>query len=125
MTYLRYPQLVGDTVVFVADDDVWLVPASGGTARRLTSDRAPVARPRLSADGTAVAWTSRRDGNPEVYWVPSPAARRSGSPGGTRPRPGCWAGRPTGASWPRRPAASRSPRGCGRGRLRSTASRES
>src|SRR5689334_20968834 len=70
MTYLRYPQLVGDTVVFVADDDVWLVPASGGTARRLTSDRAPAARPRLSADGTAVAWTSRRDGNPEVYWVP-------------------------------------------------------
>ena len=25
MTYLRYPHLAGDRIVFVADDDVWAV----------------------------------------------------------------------------------------------------
>lgn len=68
--YLRTPHLVGDTVVFIADDDVWSVPVSGGAATRLTSDRAPASRPRLSPDGTQVAWASRRDGMPEVYVTP-------------------------------------------------------
>lgn len=69
-TYLRSPHLSGDAVVFVADDDVWLVDASGGVATRLTSDNAPASRPRLSPDGGTVAWASRRDGVPEVYVVP-------------------------------------------------------
>ena len=69
-TYLRSPHLSGDAVVFVADDDVWLVDASGGAATRLTSDNAPASRPRLSPDGATVAWASRRDGVPEVYVVP-------------------------------------------------------
>lgn len=56
-------------LALVADDDVWLAPAEGGRARRLTVDRAPVAFPRLSPDGTLVAFTSRRDGLPEVYLV--------------------------------------------------------
>lgn len=78
MTYLRFPHLMGDGIVFVADDDVWRVPAEGGRAERLTSDRVPVSRPRLSADGSMLAWASRRDGNPEVYVAPvsgGPATR--------------------------------------------------
>lgn len=70
-TFLRSPHLSGDTVVFVADDDVWLVGESGGIATRLTSDLAPASRPRLSPDGAMVAWASRRDGVPEVYVVPA------------------------------------------------------
>ena len=70
-SYLRSPHLSGDTVVFVADDDVWSVPATGGSATRLTADAAPASRPRLSPDGSAVAWASRRDGTPEVYVVPT------------------------------------------------------
>ncbi len=69
-SYLRSPHLCGDTVVFVADDDVWTVPASGGRATRLTADASPASRPRLSPDGSAVAWASRRDGTPELYVVP-------------------------------------------------------
>ncbi len=54
--------------MFTADDDVWLTTTTGGRAVRLTSDRAPVARPKLSPDGHNVAWLSRRDGgNPEVH----------------------------------------------------------
>ena len=66
-TYLRYPHLNGDTLVLVAEDDVWTAPVGGGRAYRLTADAAPVARPRLSPDGTRVAWTSWREWAPEVF----------------------------------------------------------
>ncbi|HZZ96361.1 MAG TPA: S41 family peptidase [Jatrophihabitantaceae bacterium] len=78
MTYLRFPSVSGDHIVFVADDDVWRVGIDGGRAERLTSDRVPASRPKLSADGSLVAWGSRRDGNPEVYVAPvagGPASR--------------------------------------------------
>src|ERR1039458_824147 len=65
--YLRYPHLHGDLVTFVAGDDVWLGPAGGGRAWRLSADDVPVSYTRFSRDGTSVAWTSWRDGNPEVY----------------------------------------------------------
>jgi tricorn protease len=54
-------------LTFVADNDIWLAPAAGGRAWRVTSDRAPVSAPRLSRDGTLLAWTSHRDGSPEVW----------------------------------------------------------
>ena len=65
--YLRYPHLHGDLLVFAAEEDIWLAPAHGGRAWRLTADRAQVSYPRFSRDGTKIAWTSWRDGNPEVY----------------------------------------------------------
>ncbi|MCK2217782.1 PDZ domain-containing protein [Actinomadura sp. ATCC 31491] len=65
--YLRYPHLHGDLVTFVADDDVWLAPLDGGRAWRFTADRVPVSDPRFSPDGTRIAWTSSREGAPEVF----------------------------------------------------------
>ena len=65
--YLRYPHVHGDLLAFVAGDDVWLAPAGGGRAWPLTTDGAPVSYPRFSPDGTRIAWTSARDGGPEVY----------------------------------------------------------
>ena len=65
--YLRYPHIHGDLIVFASEDDIWLAPADGGRAWRLTSDRAQVSYPRFSRDGARIAWTSWRDGNPEVY----------------------------------------------------------
>jgi tricorn protease len=65
--YLRFPHLHGELLTFVADDDVWLAPVSGGRAWRLSADRAGASHPRLSRDGAAVAWTSQRDGAAEVY----------------------------------------------------------
>jgi len=65
--YLRYPHLNGDLLAFVAEDDVWLAPTAGGRAWRLTSDNVKAANPRFSPDGSKVAWTSWRDGQPEVY----------------------------------------------------------
>ena len=70
-TYLRYPHLSGESLVFVADDDVWLadLPGIGAAARawRVTADHVPVRRPRLSPDGSRLAWTSRREGQPEAF----------------------------------------------------------
>jgi len=65
--YLRYPHVHEDLVTFVAGDDVWLAPAGGGRAWRLSADGTPVSYPRFSRDGTRLAWTSWRDGQPEVY----------------------------------------------------------
>ncbi|MDQ1740434.1 MAG: tricorn protease [Pseudonocardiales bacterium] len=68
--YLRFPHIRGDQLTFVAENDVWLAGADGGQARRLTAEAVPVARPRLSADGSMLAWMSRRHGQPEVYLMP-------------------------------------------------------
>ncbi len=65
--YLRFPHVHGDVVAFVADDDVWLAPAAGGRAWRVSADHAGASHPRISRDGTMIAWTSGRDGPPEVY----------------------------------------------------------
>ncbi|MDR2896994.1 MAG: PDZ domain-containing protein [Propionibacteriaceae bacterium] len=65
--YLRYPDVRGQELVFVADDDVWAAPLAGGRAWRLTSDHAPVADPLLSPDGSRLAWTSWRSGSADVY----------------------------------------------------------
>src|SRR5690242_15917998 len=76
--YLRYPHIHGDLLAFTAGDDVWLAPTAGGRAWRLTADDVPVSYPRFSRDGSQLAWTSWRDGNPEVYAADTeggPAAR--------------------------------------------------
>ncbi|MFE9168002.1 S41 family peptidase [Streptomyces kebangsaanensis] len=68
--YLRFPHPHGELVAFTAEDDVWLAPLDGGRAWRVSADNVPVNHPRLSPDGTTVAWTSTRDGAPEVHVAP-------------------------------------------------------
>jgi tricorn protease len=65
--YLRYPHVHGDLLAFVAEDDVWVASIGDGRARRLSADHVPVTHPRFSPDGQWVAWTSLRDGDPELY----------------------------------------------------------
>ncbi|MFF4014236.1 S41 family peptidase [Streptomyces sp. NPDC001843] len=69
-SYLRFPHLRGESVAFTAEDDVWLAPLDGGRAWRVSADNVPVNHPRISPDGTTVAWTSTRDGAPEVHIAP-------------------------------------------------------
>ncbi|MGY5033185.1 S41 family peptidase [Streptomyces sp. 900116325] len=65
--YLRYPHVQGELIAFTAEDDVWLAPLDGGRAWRVSADNRPVSQPRISPDGAHVAWTSTRDGAPEVH----------------------------------------------------------
>jgi tricorn protease len=69
--YLRHPTIAGETLVFVTEDDLWTVPAGGGDARRLTADLVEVERPVLSRDGARVAFTSKAQGQPEVFVMPA------------------------------------------------------
>ncbi|MGW0820002.1 S41 family peptidase [Streptomyces sp. NPDC002845] len=68
--YFRYPHLHGESVAFTAEDDVWVAPLDGGRAWRVSVDNVPVNHPRISPDGTTVAWTSTRDGASEAHIAP-------------------------------------------------------
>src|SRR5262245_18856522 len=69
---LRFPSLTpdGKTVVFAWRGDVWRAPVAGGNATRLTLNEAQDTKPRVSPDGTRIAFTSRRTGNYDVFTMP-------------------------------------------------------
>lgn len=65
--YYRFPTVHDSTVVFVSEDDLWSVELSGGVARRLTANPGSVFYPVFSPDGSTLAFTSRDEGQPDVY----------------------------------------------------------
>ena len=68
--YYQHPTLHGDVIVFVAEGDMWRVPAGGGLARRLTTHPAEEGNPVISPDGRTVAFTARYEGPAELYTMP-------------------------------------------------------
>ncbi|MFO8234831.1 MAG: PDZ domain-containing protein [Bacteroidales bacterium] len=64
---LRFPDIHKDKVVFVSAGDIWLVPASGGNAKRLTIHDGEEKFPKFSPDGELIAFTGEYDGNADVY----------------------------------------------------------
>ncbi len=69
--YLRQPSIAGETVVFVADDDLWRVGADGGVAHRLTAGLGEPATPCLSPDGRWIAYVGRDEQHAEVWLMPA------------------------------------------------------
>lgn len=69
--YLRQPTLQGDRIVFVADDDLWTVAATGGVARRLTAGLSEPSTPCLSPDGRWLAFVGRDEHHPDVHVMPA------------------------------------------------------
>ncbi|MFB6491330.1 MAG: hypothetical protein TU35_008890 [Thermoproteus sp. AZ2] len=71
--YLTQPDIYGDAVAFVAEDDLWLY--SGGRAYRLTSDFGVVLRPRFSPDGRWIAFARLQQTDQgtlaEAYVIPA------------------------------------------------------
>ena len=68
---LRFPAMHGNIVVFSYAGDLYTVPASGGVARKLTSDVGYEMFARFSPDGKWIAFTGQYDGNTEVYVMPA------------------------------------------------------
>jgi tricorn protease-like protein len=46
--YLLFPHIHDDLLCFVAEDDVWIAPAGGGRAWRLSADNAAASHPRFT-----------------------------------------------------------------------------
>ncbi len=68
---LHYPDIHGDTIAFVYAGDIWTVPASGGTATRLTSDPGLELFPKFSPDGRWIAFSAQYDGTRQVWVIPT------------------------------------------------------
>lgn len=69
--YKRFPTIYHDSIVFVAEDDLWLVESSGGRAERLTAGVAEIKTPAFSPDGTFLAFVGETEGPGEVYVMQS------------------------------------------------------
>ena len=72
---LRFPDVSAEQIVFVYAGDLWTVPKTGGTARRLSSPRGREMFPKFSPDGQLIAFSGNYDGNTDVYIVSAQGGR--------------------------------------------------
>jgi len=68
--FLRRPTVSHDLVAFEYGGDLWIVPRTGGEARRLTSTPSEETDPQFSPDGSLIAFTAKIAGNSDVYVLP-------------------------------------------------------
>jgi tricorn protease len=70
--YFSQPAISENSIVFISDDDLWLVSRQGGVARRLTAHRGFVSSPVFSPDGKSIAYISSEAGvEHDVYLMPA------------------------------------------------------
>jgi tricorn protease len=67
---LRHPTVSHDMVAFEYGGDLWVVPRTGGDARRLTATPSLETDPYFSPDGSQIAYTATVAGNTDVYVIP-------------------------------------------------------
>ena len=67
--YYQRPTLMGNNLVFVFEDDLWLRDLSSDSpiAYRLTANPGRVNDPQLCPDGVHLAYTSLDEGHPEIF----------------------------------------------------------
>src|SRR5438105_2919410 len=74
--YVRYPHIHQDRIVFVSEDDLWLVSSEGGRAERLTAGVDEISHPRFSPNGQEILYASNAgqfSHRYEVIYAISPA----------------------------------------------------
>ncbi len=67
----RQPTISKTQIAFTYAGDLWIVPKTGGDARRLTTGIGVETNPYFSPDGSWIAFTGDYDGNTDVYVIPA------------------------------------------------------
>ena len=67
---LRSPSVSTRSIAFAYAGNIWIVDRVGGAARRLTSFAGEATNPKLSPDGSIVAFSAQYAGNVDVYVLP-------------------------------------------------------
>ena len=69
----RYPAVSpdGGRLCFTYQGNLWVVPAAGGPATRLTANDSYDSNPRWSPDGKWIAFNSDREGGNQIFLIPS------------------------------------------------------
>ncbi|MEP6787879.1 MAG: protease, partial [Acidobacteriota bacterium] len=70
-TLFRQPTISKTSIVFSYAGDLWIVPRTGGDAKRLTTGVGVETNPYFSPDGNWIAFTGEYDGNTDVYVIPA------------------------------------------------------
>jgi tricorn protease len=68
---VRYPHYHQGRVAFTYLADIWTADEGGQNLRRITVHKARDVYPRFSPDGRSIAFSSDRDGNLDVFIIPS------------------------------------------------------
>ena len=69
--YIRFPHIYQDHIVFVSEDDLWLISDEGGRAERLTAAMNAITYPRFSPTGDRLAFVAQEEGPREIYVMPA------------------------------------------------------
>ncbi|MBU8871819.1 MAG: PDZ domain-containing protein [Gemmatimonadales bacterium] len=64
---MRFADIGHGQIVFTYEDDLWLVPDTGGAARRITSHEGREIGAKFSPDGKQLAFTASYDGGTDIY----------------------------------------------------------
>ena len=73
--YYRQPDIHGNVIVFNSEGDLWIVPATGGDAYRITTHLGQEEWPVISHDGTCIAFSANYDGSRDAYVIPIKGGR--------------------------------------------------
>ncbi len=68
---VRYPSYNNGRIAFTYLGDIWTADENGQNAQRLTVNKARDAYPKFSPDGKWIAFSSDRNGNLDVFIIPS------------------------------------------------------
>src|SRR5258708_39126305 len=68
---VRYPSYSNGRIAFTYLGDIWTADENGQYVQRLTVNKARDAYPRFSPDGKWIAFSSDRNGNLDVFIIPS------------------------------------------------------
>lgn len=72
---LRHPTFANGKVAFSYLGSIWVANEDGSNVQRLTVNQARDVMPRFSPDGSQIAFSSNREGNYDVYVIPTIGGR--------------------------------------------------